>query len=250
MADPVKRQRLDTLLATRGLAVTRSRARDLIKRGLVSVDGAPAGKPAQLISQTATLEVSGDANRYVSRGAAKLITALESFSFNPEGCRALDIGASTGGFTQVLLERGAAHVWSVDVGWGQLSADLKDDPRVCVLEGTDARILSSELIAEPISAIVADVSFISLAKVLPAALKLAAPGCWLVALVKPQFEAGPDAVGKGGVVRDEAARQRVLEAIRDWIDLQPGWKVTGIVPSPIEGGDGNIETLIGALYDP
>jgi len=248
LADPVKRQRLDTLLTTRGLAATRSRARDLIKRGLVSVDGAPAGKPSQLILQTATLEVSGDANRYVSRGAAKLITALEAFNFNPEGCRALDIGASTGGFTQVLLERGAAHVWSVDVGRDQLSAELKDDPRVSLLEGTDARTLSPELIAEPVSAIVADVSFISLAKVLPAALKLAAPGCWLVALMKPQFEAGPDAVGKGGVVRDEAARQRALETIRDWIDLQPGWKVTGIVPSPIEGGDGNIETLIGALY--
>ena len=249
MADPVKRQRLDTLLTTRGLAATRSRARDLIRRGLVKVDGALAGKPAQLISQTATLEVSGDANRYVSRGAAKLITALESFSFNPEGCQALDVGASTGGFTQVLLERGAAHVTAVDVGRDQLSAELKDDPRVSLLEGTDARTLSPELIAEPVSAIVADVSFISLAKALPAALKLAAPGCWLVALVKPQFEAGPDAVGKGGVVRDEAARQRALEDIRDWINLQPGWKVTGVVPSPIDGGDGNIETLVGARYD-
>ncbi len=249
MADPVKRQRLDTLLTTRGLAATRSRARDLIKRGLVSVDGEPAGKPAQLISQTATLEVSGDANRYVSRGAAKLITALESFSFNPEGCRALDIGASTGGFTQVLLERGAAHVWSVDVGHGQLNDELRSDARVSVLEGTDSRTLSHELIAEPVTAIVADVSFISLAKALPAALKLAAPGCWLVALVKPQFELGPEAVGKGGVVRDKAERQRALVTVRDWIDLQPGWKVTGIVPSQIEGGDGNIETLIGALHD-
>lgn len=249
MAGPVKRERLDTLLAARGLAATRSSARDLIKRGLVRVDGAYAVKPAQMILETASLEVTGDANRYVSRGAAKLIKALDAFSFDVEGRIGLDIGASTGGFTQVLLERGAAHVWCVDVGQGQLSAELRDDPRVSVLEGTDARNVTPGLIAEPVTAIVADVSFISLIKALPAALELAATGCWLVALVKPQFEAGRDAVGKGGVVRDEAARQRALDSVRDWIVSQPGWDVTGITPSPIEGGDGNIETLIGAQYD-
>ena len=249
MAGPVNRVRLDTLLAARGLAATRARARDLIKRGLVRVDGAPAVKPAQMILATASLEVSGDANRYVSRGSAKLIKALDVFSFDVERRVALDIGASTGGFTQVLLERGAVHVWCVDVGRGQLCAELKDDPRVSVLESTDARNLTPELIAEPVTAIVADVSFISLAKALPAALELATPGCWLVALVKPQFEAGSDAVGKGGVVRGEAARRRAVESIRDWLEGQSGWEVTGVVPSPIEGGDGNIETLIGAHYD-
>ncbi len=248
MADPVKKERLDILLAARGLAATRSRARDLIRRGLVRVDGAAASKPAMMIPETASLDVTGDANRYVSRGAVKLIKALDAFGFDAQGRVALDVGASTGGFTQVLLEQGAGHVWCVDVGQGQLSAELKDNPRVSSLEGTDARSLTSELITNPVTAIVADVSFISLTKALTAALKLAAPGCWLVALVKPQFEAGPDAVGKGGVVRDEAARQRALDSVRDWIESQRGWEVTGIVPSPIKGGEGNIETLIGARY--
>lgn len=233
----------------RGLAATRARARDLIKRGLVRIDGAAGDKPARMTRENAILEISGDANRYVSRGAEKLISALDAFGYDPEGRRALDIGASTGGFTQVLLERGAAHVTSVDVGSGQLHADLRGDPRVRALENTDARNLSLELIAQPVTAIVADVSFISLTKSLPAALKLAAPGCWLMALVKPQFEAGPDAVGKGGVVRDEAVRQRAMEDVRAWLDHQPGWQVTGVIPSPIKGGDGNIEFLIGARYD-
>lgn len=249
MTDPVKKERLDILLAARGLAATRSRARDLIRRGLVKVDGAVVGKPAQMILQASSLEVTGDANRYVSRGAEKLIKALDVFGFDAYERIALDVGASTGGFTQVLLERGAAHVWSVDVGRGQLSAELKNDSRVSSLEETDARTLSSKMIANPVTAIVADVSFISLTKALPAVLKLTAPGCWLVALVKPQFEAGPDAVGKGGVVRDKAARQRALDMVRDWIEGQPGWEVAGVTQSPIEGGDGNIEFLICAQYD-
>ncbi len=249
MGEPVKRQRLDTLLVTRGLAATRARARDLIKRGLVRIDGEAGGKPARMTREDAALEVAGEAGGYVSRGAEKLISALNNLGFDPKGRNALDIGASTGGFTQVLLERGAAHVCCVDVGRGQLSAELKGDPRVRVLEGTDARTLSPELIAGPVTAIVADVSFISLAKALPAALKLAAPGCWLVALVKPQFEAGPDAVGKGGVVRDEAVRQRAVAGVREWLENQPGWQVAGIIESPITGGDGNIEFLIGACHD-
>jgi 23S rRNA (cytidine1920-2'-O)/16S rRNA (cytidine1409-2'-O)-methyltransferase len=248
LASPGNRERLDTLLAAHGLATTRSRARDLIKRGLVRVDGVIASKPAQLISQTASLEVTGDANRYVSRGAEKLIKALDMFEFEVMGCNALDVGASTGGFTQILLERGAAHVTAVDVGQGQLSAELKDDLRVTSLEGTDARTLTAALISEPVTAIVADVSFISLTKALPAALTLVAPGCWLIALVKPQFEAGPDAVGKGGVVRNEAARQGAIDTVHDWLEGQPGWTVTSVTPSPIEGGDGNVEFLIGAQY--
>lgn len=244
-----KQDRLDLRLVERGLATTRSRARDLIRRGLVRVDGEPASKPAQMISQTASLDVSGDANRYVSRGAAKLIQALEAFGFDPQGRLALDIGASTGGFTQVLLERGAASVTAVDVGRGQLSEKIRDDARVTALEGADARGLTAALIPQPVSAIVADVSFISLTKALPGALQLAAPGCWLVALVKPQFEAGPQGVGKGGVVRDEGVRQRAVESVGNWLETQPGWSVSGIVLSPLEGGDGNIETLIGANYD-
>lgn len=249
MSKPQKKARLDNLLTKRGLANTRSRARDLIKRGFVMVDGLLANKPAQMISDTAFLEVTGDASRYVSRGAEKLIKALDVFGFDVKGRIALDVGASTGGFTQVLLERGAVHVWCVDVGRDQLNTELKDDQRVNVLESTDARTLTHDLITEPVTAIVADVSFISLTKALPSALKLSGPGCWLVALVKPQFEAGPDAVGKGGVVRDEAARQLALESVRDWIGSQQGWTVTDTVQSPIEGGDGNIEFLIGAHYD-
>ncbi len=248
MAGPGKRERLDTLLATRGLAATRSRARDLIKRGLVRIDGAIASKPAQLVAQTASIKVAGDANRYVSRGAEKLINALSVFGFEAQGRNALDVGASTGGFTQVLLERGAAQVWCVDVGQDQLSAELKNDPNVNVFESTDARTLTPRLIAGPVTAIVADVSFISLTKALPAVLKLAAQDCWLVALVKPQFEAGPDAVGKGGIVRDEGARQRALDHVQNWLESQQGWSVKGVTQSPIEGGDGNIEFLIGARY--
>lgn len=249
MAEPVKRVRLDNLLVERGLAATRSRARDLIKRGLVRINGAGEDKPARMTPEDASLEVAGDASRYVSRGAEKLISALDAFGFDPEGRYAVDVGASTGGFTQVLLERGAAHVCCVDVGSGQLHEDIRGDPRVRALEGADARNLSPELIREPVTAIVADVSFISLTKALPAVLELAAPGCWLVALVKPQFEAGPDAVGKGGVVRDEAARQRAVESVCEWLQGQSGWEVTGVITSPITGGDGNIEFLIGAHHD-
>jgi 23S rRNA (cytidine1920-2'-O)/16S rRNA (cytidine1409-2'-O)-methyltransferase len=249
LSNPQKKARLDNLLTERGLANTRSRARDLIMCGFVMVDGTLANKPAQLISETAFLEVMGDANRYVFHGAEKLIKALDEFGFDIKGRIALDVGASTGGFTQVLLERGSAHVWCIDVGRDQLSSELKDDPSVNVLESTDARTLTHDLIPEPVTAIVADVSFISLTKALPATLKLSGRGCWLVALVKPQFEAGPDAVGKGGVVRDVAARQLALESVRDWIGSQQGWTVTDIIQSPIEGGDGNIEFLIGAHYD-
>ncbi len=248
LAGQGKTERLDTLLAGHGLAATRSRARDLIKRGLVKVDGTITTKPAQLISQAASLEVTGDVNRYVSRGAEKLIKALDEFGFEAKGRMALDVGASTGGFSQLLLERGAAHVWCVDVGHGQLSADLRDDPRVTDLERTDARLLTHELISDPVTAIVADVSFISLAKAMQASLELAAPGCWLVALVKPQFEAGPEAIGKGGVVRDTAARERALHDVLTWLEAQPGWDVKGVTQSPIEGGDGNIEFLIGVRY--
>jgi 23S rRNA (cytidine1920-2'-O)/16S rRNA (cytidine1409-2'-O)-methyltransferase len=238
--------RLDQALVQRGLAETRSKARDLIIRRLVAVAGQVAVKPSLLVSADMLVQVAADHVAYVSRGAEKLVAALDAFKFDPAGRTCLDIGASTGGFSEILLRRGAVRVHAVDVGRGQLHASLKSDPRIVSHEATDARALSLALVPEPITAIVADVSFISLTKALPAALALAAPGCWLAALVKPQFEAGRDAVGKGGIVRDEAARQRVLSEIHSWLAAQPGWRVIGTCPSPILGGDGNQEFLIGA----
>lgn len=239
--------RLDLALVARGLAETRSRARDLIERGLVSVDGSPIAKPAAQVREASAIAVSGDEAGLVSRGAVKLRAALASFGFDPAGKVALDVGASTGGFTQTLLAAGAAKVYAVDVGHGQLHSGLKADPRVVSMEGTDARSLSRTLIPEPVGAIVADVSFISLAKALPAALSLAQDATWVVALVKPQFEVGPALVGKGGIVRDEAARLAAVDGVARWLGAQEGWQVEGPVPSPIAGGSGNIEYLLGAV---
>ncbi|MGH6824269.1 TlyA family RNA methyltransferase [Methyloceanibacter sp.] len=243
-----KKMRLDRILVDRGLAVTRSRAADLIRLGAVSVDGQPALKPGALIEPGARLIVDGQASPFVSRGGLKLAAALDAFGLNPKGLVALDIGASTGGFTEVLLQRGATCVYAVDVGRDQLHAKLRDDPRVVALEATDARALGTEVIEGPVGAIVADVSFISLTKALPAALNLAAPGAWLVALVKPQFEVGRKAVGKGGIVRDAQARARAVAEVRAFIDSAPGWKVFAEMPSPIPGGSGNEEVLIGASH--
>ncbi len=215
----------------------------------MSVDGDAIVKPGALVSPGARLSVADGAGAHVSRGSVKLAAALDHFGYDPQGLHALDIGASTGGFTQVLLERGAGRVAAVDVGHGQLDTSLARDPRVNVLEGTDARDLTADTPDGPVRAIVADVSFISLAKALPAALALAAPGCWLVALIKPQFEVGPGAIGKGGIVRDEEARDAAVETVKVWLDTQPGWAVEGVIPSPIKGGGGNIEYLLGAKYN-
>ncbi|HKQ54766.1 MAG TPA: TlyA family RNA methyltransferase, partial [Methyloceanibacter sp.] len=178
----------------------------------------------------------------------KLAAALDAFAFDAEGRVALDLGASTGGFTEVLIARGAAKVYAVDVGKGQLHAKLRANPRVIALEGTDARALDRTLIGEAVSAIVADVSFIGLGLVLPAALRLVAPRAWLIALIKPQFEAGRAAVGKGGIVRREADRREAVAKIRKFIEEQPGWVVEGEIASPIAGGSGNQEFLIGARH--
>jgi len=240
--------RLDKVLLLRGLVATRSRARDLIVRGAVRVDGAVALKPGVQVAEDVPIALA-ESPDYVSRGALKLAAALEAFRFDPQDRVALDVGASTGGFTEVLLGRGARHVFAIDVGHGQLHPDLVRDTRVTSLEGRDARTLSAREIPERVGAIVADVSFISLEKALPAALALAAPGCWLVALVKPQFEAGRDAIGKGGIVRDGAVRDAQAEKIAAWIGGLPGWRVAGAIPSPIEGGSGNREFLLGALLD-
>ncbi len=240
--------RLDKVLLLRGLVETRSRARDLIVRGAVSVGGLVETKPGALVKDDADIVLLEDAD-YVSRGALKLVAALDAFAFDPAGRRALDVGASTGGFTDVLLRRGAVHVTAVDVGHGQLHSRIGSDPRVTSLEGRDARTLSEADVGGAVEAIVADVSFISLEKALPAALALAAPGAWLVALVKPQFEAGREAIGKGGLVKDAAVRDAQAEKISAWIAGLPGWRVAGVIPSPVAGGSGNQEFLLGALFD-
>ncbi|MEQ1614456.1 MAG: TlyA family RNA methyltransferase [Hyphomicrobium sp.] len=243
-----KKMRLDLALVARGLVATRARARDLILRGAVRIGHLVADRPAQMIASDMQLGVDGGANAYVARSAEKLIAALDAFGFSAEGRIAIDVGASTGGFTQVMLERGAAKVYAVDVGHGQLHAIVAGDARVISLEATDARALDVGLIPDAIDAIVADVSFISLAKALPAALALATPGCWLAVLVKPQFELGPEAIGKGGIVKDPADGPRALGLVMDWIGLLPGWHVVGTLPSPLPGKSGNQEYLLGAHY--
>jgi 23S rRNA (cytidine1920-2'-O)/16S rRNA (cytidine1409-2'-O)-methyltransferase len=243
-----KKKRLDILLVEKNLAPTRSRAADLIRLGAVSVGAVKAAKSGMLVAPDAAIEIAAELLPYVSRGALKLDAALEAFGFEAKGRAALDLGASTGGFTEVLLARGAAKVYAVDVGTGQLHAKLRGDYRVVSLEGTDSRALDATLIGEEIGAIVADVSFISLAKALPAALRLAASGAWLIALVKPQFEAGRGAVGKGGIVRDPEDRLAALAGVRRSILATPGWTVTHEMVSPILGKDGNEEFLIGAIH--
>lgn len=242
--------RLDTLLTLRGLAPTRSRARDLVRRGLVLVGGRVERRPGVDLAANADISVAEDWSGYVSRGALKLAAALDHFGFDCQGRVALDVGASTGGFTQVLLRRGAARVYAADVGTGQLHPEIAADARVVDLQGTDARRLARALVPEPVTAIVADVSFISLLKALPAALALAAPAAWAVALVKPQFEAGREHVGKGGIVKSEAAREAALAGVVGFFEAQPGWHVAGTMPSPIEGQSGNREYLLGARYEP
>jgi 23S rRNA (cytidine1920-2'-O)/16S rRNA (cytidine1409-2'-O)-methyltransferase len=241
--------RLDLALVERGLVATRARARDLVRRGHVLIDGVVAAKPSVSVPARATVAIAGEGHHYVSRGAEKLAAALDHFCIDVTGRVGLDIGASTGGFTEVLLARGASRVYAVDVGHGQLHPRIAADARVIVLERTDARVLTASLVPDPPHLIVADVSFISLTKALGSALALASPGGQLVALIKPQFEAGPDHIGKGGIVRDPAVRERVAAGIAAWLSLQPGWRVLGLVPSPIVGGSGNHETLIGARRD-
>ena len=241
-----KKMRLDRIMVERGLADTRSRAAELVRLGAVSVGGATAGKAGMLVPADVELAVRAEALPYVSRAGLKLAAALDAFGLDAAGETALDLGASTGGFTEVLLARGAAKVFAVDVGRGQLHRKLRSDTRVIVLEQTDARELNHALVPEPVGAITADVSFISLIKALPAALALAAPNAWLVALVKPQFEAGPEAVGKGGIVRDPLHRAEAVKRVRDFIATGPGWTVVGELPSPITGTDGNEEILVGA----
>jgi 23S rRNA (cytidine1920-2'-O)/16S rRNA (cytidine1409-2'-O)-methyltransferase len=237
--------RLDLTLVERGLVASRSRARDLILRGAVSVDGSVVRKPAFDVGGTSMIALAADTG-LVSRGAEKLRAALDHFGFEADGRSCLDIGASTGGFTQVLLERGAARVLAIDVGHGQLAQRLREDPRVVVCEGTDARSIDHRLTGGEVDALVADLSFISIAKALGPALALVRPGGWAIALVKPQFEVGRDGLSKGGLVRSEALRRSALERVAEWLAAQPGWRVAGSITSPIAGGSGSIEYLLGA----
>lgn len=245
--------RLDKLLVALGHFETRSRASDAIARGTVFVNGTKATKTGQAVDEHARIEVHDPAANYVSRAALKLIAALDHFGFDPTGQTALDIGASTGGFSQVLLERGANKVFAVDVGSGQLAAKLRDDHRITNLENTNARYLdvSAEgpLNAAEISAIVSDVSFISLRLALPPALEVAQPGAFAALLVKPQFEVGRQHIGKGGLVDDPATALASATDLHDWFNTQSGWRSIGLVPSPIKGSDGNSEFLLGGIKD-
>ncbi len=240
------KQRADLALVDRGLVESRAKAQALIMAGKVFSNTRRVDKPGQPVAEDTPLEVKGQEHPWVSRGGMKLSHALEHFGLDPEGRVAVDVGASTGGFTDVLLHRGAARVYAVDVGHGQLAWKLRSDERVVVLEKTNARRLDATLIPEAPGVVVCDASFIGLATVLPAALTLASPAAWAVALIKPQFEAGPDKVGKGGVVRDPAVHDEVCERVRSWWSGLPGWTVLGIKPSPILGPEGNREFLIAA----
>jgi 23S rRNA (cytidine1920-2'-O)/16S rRNA (cytidine1409-2'-O)-methyltransferase len=240
------RTRADKLLVDRGLVESRAKAQALIMAGKVYAGDRRIAKAGDLVAEDTALEVKGQDHPWVSRGGLKLAHALAHFTLDPKGVVAIDVGASTGGFTDVLLTHGATKVYAVDVGHGQLAWKLRTDPRVVVLERTNARYLTAQEIPELADWVVCDASFIGLETVLPAALGLTKPGATAVALIKPQFEVGPARVGKGGVVRDPALHQEVCERIRAWFGRQEGWSVLGIVESPITGPEGNKEFLIAA----
>ncbi|MEO0400228.1 MAG: TlyA family RNA methyltransferase [Pseudomonadota bacterium] len=240
---------MDARLVETGAFPSRARAQAAVRAGLVRVDGAVVAKPSLSVATDAAIQVDGDVHPYVSRGGVKLAAALDAFEIDPKGLVALDLGASTGGFTDVLLRRNAAKVFAVDVGTDQIHVAIKSDRRVVNLEKTHAKDLSPALIADPIDLIVCDVSFISLRNALPPALALAAPGARLAVLVKPQFEVGPTGLGKGGLVKPGLAAP-AADAIRQWLARECGWRVIDLIESPIEGGDGNAEFLLGAEKTP
>ena len=240
------KRRLDQLLVDRGLVESRTRAQALVMAGKVFSGERKMEKAGQQVAEDIALEVRGQDHPWVSRGGLKLAHALEHFGVDPTGAVAIDVGASTGGFTDVLIQGGAAKVYAVDVGHGQLAWKLRNDDRVIVLEKTNARHLGAEHVPEPVDMVVCDASFISLKTVLPAAIAMVKPDGRLVALIKPQFEAGREQVGKGGVVRDPEVHAAVCDDIRAWLDGVGGWAIDGIVPSPITGPEGNVEFLISA----
>ena len=237
--------RADLFLVEKGHAASRSEAQAAIRAGLVKVDGEVLAKPSRTISEGAAIEYAKP-HPFVSRGGVKLAAALDHFNLSPEGLICLDIGASTGGFTEVLLAGGAARVYAVDVGHGQIHSRIRRDPRVVVRDGVNARDLSPAHVPQAPQAIVADVSFIGLKLALPPALDMAAPGAWAVALVKPQFEVGRNWVGKGGIVRDAQMQNEAVSDIRHFLAGQSRWTVIGHIESPILGGEGNREFLLAA----
>jgi len=246
----VPKERADKLLVDRGLAPTRARGQALILAGQVYSGTRRIEKAGELVAADADLTLKGSDHPWVSRGGLKLVHGLDHFGLDPAGKVAIDVGASTGGFTDVLLTRGAAKVYAVDVGHGQLAWKLRNDPRVVVLERTNARHLGTNEIPEPVDVVVCDASFIGLETVLPAALALTKPGAFAVALIKPQFEVGPERVGKGGVVRDPALHAEVCARIAAWLAARPNWAVLGVTESPIQGPEGNREFLIAARRAP
>jgi 23S rRNA (cytidine1920-2'-O)/16S rRNA (cytidine1409-2'-O)-methyltransferase len=248
MGKAVSKTRLDVALVERGLAETRATAQRLVMAGLVFSGERRLDKAGQGVGADTALEVRGQPHPYVSRGGLKLAKALDHFVIPVEGRIALDVGASTGGFTDCLLQRGAAKVHAVDVGTNQLAWKLRSDPRVVSMEKTNMRDVTRALIADPIDLVVCDASFIGLRTVLPAALALAAPGAHLAALIKPQFEVGKGRVGKGGIVREPELHDEVCATIAQWLAEQPGWRVLGVTESPITGAEGNKEFLIAALF--
>ncbi|TCS60348.1 TlyA family RNA methyltransferase [Varunaivibrio sulfuroxidans] len=241
--------RLDQLLVDRGLAESRPRAQAMVMAGQVLSNTRRLDKSGLKVAQDIAIELKGQDHPWVSRGGLKLERGLNAFAIDPTGALCIDVGASTGGFTDVLLQRGAARVYAVDVGHGQLAWKLRGDPRVVVLERTNARHLGAEQIPEMIDLVVCDASFIGLRTVLPAALGLVRPGGAVVALIKPQFEVGKGRVGKGGVVRDPVLHREVCADIEGWLSGLAGWTVLGIDESPIKGPQGNVEFLIGGRFD-
>jgi 23S rRNA (cytidine1920-2'-O)/16S rRNA (cytidine1409-2'-O)-methyltransferase len=244
-----ERQRIDRLLIDRGLADSREKGQAMIIAGQVIVDGRKIEKVGTLVSRNADIRIIGERSPYVSRGGLKLEAALDSFGIIVRDRTALDIGASTGGFTDCLLQRGARKIYAVDVGYGQLAWRLRQDPRVVVIERTNIRQMAAETIPELSDIAVVDVSFISLEKVIPVLETFLRPGASLVALIKPQFEVGPDKVGKGGIVRDEEARVAAKERIVAFVAAR-GYDVRGVMISPITGQDGNVEYLLYAVRRP
>jgi len=249
MAGSPAKKRIDHLLVERGLAESRSRAQAYVMAGLVFTGERRIDKSGQQIPEDSPIELRGQDHPWVSRGGLKLAHALEYFGVSPSGQVCVDVGASTGGFTDVMLQNGALKVYSVDVGRGQLAWKLRQDERVCVLEKTNARYLTGELIPDPIGFIGCDASFIGLETVLPATLDLAEHGTIVIALIKPQFEVGRGQVGKGGVVRDPELHQQVCLRIENWLNGRVGWNALGITESPITGPEGNREFLIAARFE-
>lgn len=243
-----QRERIDTLLVKKGLVPSRSRAHSLIMAGFVFVDGSRVDKAGTLVKADSWIEVRGSVLRYVSRGGIKLEAALREFNVNARDKTALDIGASTGGFTDCLLQHGARIIYAVDVGYGQLDWRLRNDPRVVVMERINARYLKPEDIDDIVDIVTIDVSFISLTKVIPAILGLLKPGGTLIALIKPQFEVGKGEVGKGGIVKDENKHREVVRRITVFLE-ELGFKILGVIPSPILGAGGNKEFLVGGVLN-